>query len=72
MPRSNILLKRLMAPKKVQLPNGLVFHAKHQMVSRNVLPKRICAPVLATAAGNNPFTAACVPTGMNAGVSKAP
>lgn len=41
MPRSNILLKRLMAPKKVQLPNGLVFHVKHQMVSRNVLPKRI-------------------------------
>ena len=30
-----------MPPKKVQLPNGLVFHVKHQMVSRNVLPKRI-------------------------------
>ncbi len=32
----------------------------------------IFAPVLATMSGNNPLTVACVPTGMNRGVSKEP
>ena len=30
MPRNNILLQGLPAPKQVQLPNGQVFFAKYQ------------------------------------------
>ena len=42
MPRNNILLQRLPAPKRVQLPNGCVFFAKHQRVCRHALtPTRI-------------------------------
>ena len=37
MPRNNILLRRLPAPKRVQLPNGCVFFAKYQRVSRHAL-----------------------------------
>ena len=37
MPRNNILLRRLPAPKRVQLPNGCVFFGKYQRVNRNAL-----------------------------------
>ena len=37
MPRNNILLRRLEAPKWVQLPNGCVFFAKYQKVGRCAL-----------------------------------
>ena len=37
MPRNNILLQRLLTPKRVQLPNGCVFFAKYQMVGRHAL-----------------------------------
>ena len=37
MPRNNILLQRLPAPKWVQLPNGRVFFAKYQRVNRHTL-----------------------------------
>ena len=37
MPRNNILLRRLPAPKRVQRPNGRVFFAKYQRVGRHVL-----------------------------------
>ena len=37
MPRNNILLRRLPAPKWVQLPNGGVFFAKYQRVDRHAL-----------------------------------
>ena len=42
MPRNNILLQRLPSPKCVQLPNGRVFYARYQKVSRHVLnPTRV-------------------------------
>ena len=41
MPRNNILLERLPAPKWVQLSNGRVFFAKYQRVSRDRLPERV-------------------------------
>ena len=41
MPRNNILLQRLPAPKRVQLPNGPVFFAKYQWVGRDRLPERV-------------------------------
>ena len=41
MPRNNILLQRLPAPKRVQLPNGRVFFAKYQRVGRDRLPERV-------------------------------
>ena len=41
MPRKNIHLRKLATPKRVQLPKGRVFSAKHQRVPRNVLPKRV-------------------------------
>ena len=42
MPRNNILLRRLRAPKWVQLPNDRVFFAKYQRVSKHVLtPTRV-------------------------------
>ena len=41
MPRNNILLQRLPAPKRVQLPNGRVFFAKYQPVGRDRLPERV-------------------------------
>ena len=41
MPRNNILLQRLPAPKRVQLPNGRVFFAKCQRVGRDRLPERV-------------------------------
>ena len=42
MPRSNILLQRLPAPKRVQLPNARVFFAKYQRVGRHALtPTRV-------------------------------
>ena len=41
MPRNNILLRRLPAPKRVQLPNGQVFFAKYQWVGRDRLPERV-------------------------------
>ena len=34
-PRNNILLRRLPAPKRLQLPNGCVFFAKYQRVNRH-------------------------------------
>ena len=37
MPRSNILLRRLPAPKRVQLPNSRVFFAKYQRVNRHAI-----------------------------------
>ena len=37
MPRNNILLQRLPAAKRLQLPNGPVFFAKYQRVGRHVL-----------------------------------
>ena len=37
MPRNNILLSRLPAPKWVQLPDDRVFFAKYQRVNRHVL-----------------------------------
>ena len=40
-PRSNILLQRHLAPKRVQLPNGRVFFAKYQRVGRYRLPERL-------------------------------
>ena len=42
MPRNNILLQRLPAPKRVQQPNGHVFFAKYQRVCRHALtPTRL-------------------------------
>ena len=42
MPRSNILLQRLPARKRIQLPNGRVFFAKYQRVGRHALtPTRV-------------------------------
>ena len=41
MPRNNILLQRLPASKRVQLPNGRVFFGKYQRVDRDRLPERI-------------------------------
>ena len=41
MPRTNILLQRLPAPKRMQLPNGRVFFAKYQRVGRDRLPERV-------------------------------
>ena len=41
MPRNNILLKRLPAPKRLQLPNGRVFFAKYQRFGRDKLPERV-------------------------------
>ena len=41
MSRNNILLQRLPAPKRVQLPNGQVFFAKYQRVGRDRLPERV-------------------------------
>lgn len=41
MPRNNILIRRLAAPKRMQLPNGRMFYAKYQRVAGNVLPKRV-------------------------------
>ena len=41
MPRNNILLERLPAPKRVQLSNGRVFFAKYHRVSRDRLPERV-------------------------------
>ena len=42
MRRKNILLRRLPAPKQVQLPNGCVFFAKYQKVYRYTLaPSRV-------------------------------
>ena len=42
MPRNNILLQRLSAPKRVQQPNGHVFFAKYQRVCRHALtPTRV-------------------------------
>ena len=37
MPRNNILLPRLAAPKRVRLQNGRVFFAKYQRVDRHAL-----------------------------------
>ena len=37
MPRNNILLQRLAAPKWVQIRNGQVFFAKYQTVGRHAL-----------------------------------
>ena len=37
MPRNNILLRRLAAPKRVRLQNGHVFFAKYQRVNRHAL-----------------------------------
>ena len=37
MPRNNILLRRLPAPKRVRLQNGRVFFAKYQRVNRHAL-----------------------------------
>ena len=37
MPRNNILLRRLPAPKWIQLLNGRVFFAKYQRASRHAL-----------------------------------
>ena len=37
MPRNNILLRRLAAPKRVRLQNGHVFFAKYQRVNRYAL-----------------------------------
>ena len=41
MPRNNILLKRLPAPKRLQLPNCRVFFAKYQRFGRDKLPERV-------------------------------
>ena len=41
MPRNNILLEVLPAPKRVQLPNGRVCFAKCQKVVRERLPERV-------------------------------
>ena len=41
MPRNNILVRRLAAPKRMQLPNSRVFYAKYQRVAGNVLPERV-------------------------------
>ena len=41
MPRNNILMRRLAALKRMQLPNGRVFYAKYQRVAGNVLPERV-------------------------------
>ena len=41
MPRNNILLQRLPAPKRVQLPNGKVFFAKNQRTGRDRLPESV-------------------------------
>ena len=41
MPRYNILLQRLPAPKRMQLPNGRVIFAKYQRVGRQRLPECI-------------------------------
>lgn len=42
MPRNNILVKRLLEPKRVQLPNGRVFYARYKKVGRNVFnPTRV-------------------------------
>ena len=37
MPRKNILLERLPAPKQIKLPNVLVFFAKCQKIGRYAL-----------------------------------
>ena len=37
MPRNNVLLRRLPAAKRVQLPNGRVFFAKYERVNRHAL-----------------------------------
>ena len=41
MPRNNIQLRRLPAPKRLQLPNVRVFFAKYQRVGRDRLPERV-------------------------------
>ena len=41
MPRNNILLQRLPAPKWVQLPNGRVIFEKILRVGRDRLPERV-------------------------------
>ena len=37
MPRNSILVQRLPAPKRVQLPNGRVFFEKYQRIDRHAL-----------------------------------
>ena len=41
-PRDNIVLIKRKNRKRVQLPNGRVFYAKYQRVSRDALPKNVC------------------------------
>lgn len=41
MPRNNILVRTLAAPKRMQLPNSRVFYAKYQRVAGNALPERV-------------------------------
>ena len=42
MPRNNILVKKLLGPKRVQLPNDRVFYARCKKVGRNVFnPTRV-------------------------------
>ena len=41
MPRNNILLQRLPAPKWMQLPNDRVFFWKYQRVGRDRLPEHV-------------------------------
>ena len=40
-PRDNIVLIKRKNPKRVQLPNGRVFYAKYQRVSRDALPGNV-------------------------------
>ena len=40
-PRDNIVLVKRKNPKRVQLPNGRVFYAKYQRVSRDALPSNV-------------------------------
>ena len=40
-PRDNIVLIKRKNPKKVELPNGRVFYAKYQRVSRDALPGNV-------------------------------
>ena len=41
MPRNNVLLQRLLAPRQVQLTHGRVFFAKYQKVGREILPEQV-------------------------------
>ena len=41
MPKNNILLQRLPAPRRAQLPNGRVFFAKYLRVVRERLPEQV-------------------------------